>query len=77
MKLLVQHRDGTREVLTLSGTWSVIEGKLLTRLCSTAGFEHWFTPEGFYDGWGKAVNVPLSDAAEIIDAVEQGRQKLG
>ena len=55
MKLRVQHRDGRIETITLHGQWSIIEGEFLNRIVDETGSEHFFTQEGYYDGWGGRV----------------------
>jgi hypothetical protein len=52
MKVRVQHRKGRIETLTLTGSVSVLYGERLNRLVDENGFEHFFTPDGYYDGWG-------------------------
>jgi len=75
MVIRVQHKDGTSELLNLSGDWTVIEGKYLNRIRSPQGFEHFFTFEGYYDGWGRAIQpTDPSTADAVIDAIESKRQ---
>ena len=57
MKLFVQREDGRIETLELQGTWVFQEGKFLSRMTHESGAEHFFTPEGFYDGWGTYIRV--------------------
>lgn len=52
MRLRVQHEDGRSEVITLAGDWRVTEGKHLNRITDQSGFDHFFTHDGYYDGWG-------------------------
>src|SRR5438034_1151977 len=73
MKIVVLHEDGRSETLTLFGEWECIEGKYLHRL-RNGGFEHFFTPEGFYDGWGGAVNATPATAREMLDTMERKRE---
>lgn len=74
MKLCVQHEDGTVETITLTGEWRVTEGKFLNRVTDSSGFEHFFTHDGHYDGWGGSVRQPLETADEIIEAMEGKRR---
>jgi hypothetical protein len=74
MKLRVQHEDGSIEVLTLSHEWRVIEGKHLNRIVDGNGFEHFFTPEGHYDGWGGNVRQPQDAADDVLESMEEKRQ---
>lgn len=74
MKLRVQHEDGKLEVLTLNGDWTVVEGKELDRLRSASGFEHFFTKDGHYDGWGAGPGESAPHADRILDALESKRR---
>ena len=75
MVIRVQHKDGTFELLNLSGNWIAIEGTHMNRIRNCQGFEHFFTFEGYYDGWGGAIppTDPLT-ADAMIDAIENKRQ---
>jgi hypothetical protein len=61
MRLRVEHEDGRIETLTLDGDVRLQHGRVLDRLVTEEGAEHFFTKEGYYDGWGRAVLPP--DAA--------------
>jgi hypothetical protein len=74
MKLRIQHEDGTTEVLTLRGDWTVVEGVELDRLRSASGFEHFFTKAGFYDGWGSGLGESSPQADHILSALETKRR---
>jgi hypothetical protein len=76
MRLRVQHENGKVEVLTLIGRWTTIEGGSLNRLRSDIGFEHFFTKDGFYDGWGAGLEQSESGSQpeEILNALEQKRE---
>ena len=61
MKILVQHRDGTTETITLvppvtihDSPYDVPEGcGMLTHISCGDGTDHYFTYDsGHYDGWG-------------------------
>ena len=54
MKIKVIHEDGQVETLTLTGGLLCVEGKHLHRI-QAADREHFFTPDGHYDGWGRAL----------------------
>jgi len=58
LKLVVVREDGTLETISLEGKWEVVEGLHLNRLRSDAGLEHFFTPDGHYDGWGNGGKRP-------------------
>lgn len=73
MKLLVQHEDGTIETINLAGEWRVQEGPLLNRIVGN-GYEHFFTHDGYYDGWGAGVSETPAHAQDMIDALEEKRQ---
>jgi hypothetical protein len=73
--LRVQHESGRIEILTLDGDWTVVVGQHLDRLRSAAGFEHFFTKDGFYDGWGSGLGEESGARAdEIVSALEQKRE---
>jgi hypothetical protein len=74
MRLRVQHEDGKIEVLTLHGDWSLVEGATLNRLRSTGGFEHFFTKDGYYDGWGAGLGESAPHADQILNALEDKRR---
>jgi hypothetical protein len=74
MKLRVQHEDGKTETLTLRGEWTVIEGRSLDRLQSASGFEHFFTKDGYYDGWGAGLGESSPHAVHILNALEAKRR---
>ena len=53
MNLRVQHEDGRHETLVLEGTIRIETGTYLDRVL-TDDVEHFFTKDGYYDGWGPA-----------------------
>lgn len=53
--LIVGHENGDLETLHLTLPVTMKEGKFLNILSDANGYEHYFTKEGFYDGWGKMV----------------------
>jgi hypothetical protein len=75
MKLRVQQEDGRIEILTLDGQWEIIEGTTLNRIRSDRGLEHFFTKDGYYDGWGSGLSEESGARAdEIVSAMEQKRE---
>ena len=66
MKIRVQHEDGAIETLAVGGSWTVVEGKHLDRLRDVNGFEHFFTPDGYYDGWGAALAPEEPSRAQAV-----------
>jgi hypothetical protein len=61
MKLRVQHKDGRVETLDIAQPVSILEGVELDRLVGSDGMEHFFTKDGYYDGWGTGVPPAGSD----------------
>ena len=55
VKLRVQHKDGRMETLDIAEPLWIREGAELDRIVAPDGTEHFFTKEGYYDGWGKAM----------------------
>lgn len=76
MKVRVQRRDGSIETITLVPPITVGNpGDKLTQFSCGDGTEHWFTLDGYYDGWGRMVNLPSIEAAsELIAKVEESRE---
>ncbi len=74
MKLRVQREDGSIETLELCGTWVFQEGKLLGRITREGGCEHFFTPEGYYDGWGSNLVPAGGSTPRVITAIEAKRE---
>ncbi len=76
MKLRVQHKDGRVETLDIAQPVSILEGVELDRIVGSDGMEHFFTKDGYYDGWGTGVpRVPGDQSKKIIDATESQRKK--
>ena len=70
MKIKVLHEDGSIETLTLAGDLRCVEGQHLHRAQADA-LEHFFTPDGHYDGWGRALHpTPLEDALRLGETIE-------
>jgi hypothetical protein len=77
MKIRVQHTDGRIEILELHGTWTCKEGEFLNRLSNGNGFEHFFTLDGYYDGWGGPVNPTDSKTAQQLVDTTEGKRRFG
>jgi hypothetical protein len=73
VKLRVQREDGRIETLELSGTWVFRDGKLLSRMTQEDGGEHFFTPEGYYDGWGNRMRARVERPPLVITVIEAKR----
>ncbi len=50
--LIVEHESGDKETLHLTPPVQMQEGTTLNILTDAKGYHHYFTKEGFYDGWG-------------------------
>jgi hypothetical protein len=74
MKLRVQWESGMIEILTLVPPVSASLGKVLNHLTDATGLEHWFTDEGFYDGWGKTTDCSEEEADDLIERIEESRE---
>lgn len=76
MKLRVQHKDGHIETLDVRQPVAILEGIELDRIVGSDGMQHFFTKDGYYDGWGTGVPPVRSDRGKkIIDTVESQRKK--
>ena len=70
MKIKVLHGDGSIETLTLAGDLRCVEDRHLHRT-QTSDLKHFFTPDGHYDGWGRALDeTPLEDALRLRETIE-------
>jgi hypothetical protein len=75
VKLRVQRSDGRIETITLrKGSWEVVDGEYQNRLTAEPRFDHYFTQDGHYDGWGGAVSCDEETAHEMIEVMERNRQ---
>lgn len=77
MKLRVMHENGNVEVLTLTLPVLAIEGIHLNRLSeAVGGRDHFFTKDGFYDGWGQACgeSLAVAHATNVIEKIESTRE---
>lgn len=53
MKIAVTRADGNTELLLLNGPVTIHEGgQYQSHIHSAEGFDHYFQPDGYYDGWG-------------------------
>ncbi len=74
MRLRVQHEDGRLETVELLGErLQIVRGHLLDRIVAD-DLEHFFTKDGYYDGWGRALSASPADAGIIRDIVEARRE---
>lgn len=84
MKIRVQRRDECTEIITLvppieiqEPFYEVPEGvSRLTHFHCGDGTDHFFTQDGYYDGWGRGIpeGVAEEEAIEIIKKVEESRE---
>ena len=72
MKIRVQHRDGTIETLNLRGVLHISEGQQLSHFSTEDGIAHYFTPDGYYDGWESRESPQHAD--EITQEIEVRRE---
>ncbi len=74
MKIKVFHKDGSIETLTLRGDLRCVERPHLHGVQGD-DLEHFFTPDGHYDRWGRALNTtPLEDALRLRETIEVLRE---
>lgn len=76
MIIRVMHEDGRSEVLALALPFAAREGTLLDCLTTADGVDHYFTKDGYYDGWGRAVSSE-AEAQHAIRVHEEGRHIEG
>ena len=69
MKIRVQRDDGRIEVLTMVPPLIAEKESNTGYFCITTGdgTEHFFRGDGTYDGWGRPVNLTVSDPQEALD----------
>ena len=76
MKLRVQHKDGHIETVDVTQPVAILEGIKLDRIVGSDGMQHFFTKDGYYDGWGTSVPPVRSDQGKkMIDPIESQRKK--
>lgn len=68
----VQHKNGTIETIDLGGALQATRGEKLDHIVTETGLQHYFTKDGFYDGWASADTPELAD--EITQVIERHRQ---
>jgi hypothetical protein len=76
MKLRVQHENGDIETINLIAPVALEygEGSPLYRLTGGDGAEHFFTLDGFYDGYGRSVaGLNNEEAADYAEAMSDAR----
>jgi hypothetical protein len=78
MRLIVIRRDGQREIVRLALPASIMRhpNSPLWLISSADGLDHYFTLEGYYDGWGMNVegqDLSVDEAMMVIEAVETER----
>jgi hypothetical protein len=70
MKIKVLHDDGSAETLTFEGDLLCLVGQHLHR-AQADELEHFFTPDGHYDGSGRTLYAtPLEDALRRGETIE-------
>jgi len=74
MKIIVAGMDGLLESITLSGNFRVVDGLHQNSIVDESGVEHFFDQDGYYDGFGAAVEMTTAEAAEILDALREGEE---
>ena len=72
MKIRVQQENGNIETIDVCDTAEVQVGNQLDRLV-THGAEHFFTKDGYYDGWGHGVSCSPSGAKKVLGQTELNR----
>jgi hypothetical protein len=75
VKLKVQHKDGRIETIEIAQPASVLKGVEQDRIVGSDGTEHFFTKEGYYDGWGAGVPAVRGEQGKKIIANESQRKK--
>lgn len=74
MKIQVIRCDGKTETITLTDPVSISRGEGMNCLKTSTGFEHFFTQDGIYDGWGMSFAGSFEEAESVIEEVEKGRE---
>lgn len=59
MIIRVAMKDGKQRKIDLVEPVVVHDGQLLNSFRGGNGIDHFFTPDGYYDGFGMACNVPM------------------
>lgn len=75
MKIQVIRCDGQIETLTLVGPLAVTESAIMPHLQDATGMDHYFNPDGTYDGWGRSsCGMSAEDAKRLIETTELCRE---
>jgi len=78
MRIVVMHGDRrTPEVITLTEPLVVVRGKKLNSLLTSTGMQHWFTQDGFYDGWSRESppdGISEEESRDLIERTEAERE---
>lgn len=75
MLIQVKRRDGKIETISIEPTAIVRHGGTLNTIKNPSGLEHFFTPDGEYDGWGQAVaeGTTIEQAQALMADTERHR----
>jgi len=75
---VVSAKGGRHENITLSEPLTISKGDNLNKLISGDGMEHWFKPDGTYDGWGMDISSAnlssVEQAQALVAAIEKERE---
>jgi hypothetical protein len=55
MRFMVLNEQLEARVVELCDPLRIVEGRVLDRIVDSNGIEHFFTKQGYYDGWGAEV----------------------
>jgi hypothetical protein len=76
MKIILQTETGERKTITLVPPITIRDRDGLNVLACGDGTEHFFTQDGYYDGWGRAV-APGDGPFHIAKAMAIVAKALG
>jgi hypothetical protein len=74
---VIRSEDHREELISIVGPVEISEGDHLSSLHSAEGLDHYFTQDGYYDGWGKDVsgsNIGLPEVEKQIESIERDRK---
>ena len=75
ISIKVFHKDGKKEIINLHKFAIIHSGKTMNLIKDSTGTDHYFTHDGYYDGWGLGMPpTHPSDADAIRNAIEKNRQ---
>ncbi len=80
MKILVQSENGDKRVITLVPPITELhDGERLCSFHCGDGTDHYFTPDGFYDGWGRCLPAGATEqqAHEEITRMQDNESPIG